>query len=96
MKIDLNTPSLALVSASGAASSAGRTGGASTQGSSGDRISLSASGTTIDSLTAQAMNLPAVRLDKVASLRESVNNGSYQLDPHAIASAMIAAQKEEQ
>lgn len=44
---------------------------------------------TISTLTAKVLQMPDVRQDKVDSLRQSVANGQYQLDPHAIAAAMV-------
>jgi flagellar biosynthesis anti-sigma factor FlgM len=35
------------------------------------------------------MSSPEIRQDKVASLQQAVSNGTYQLDPNAIAGAMI-------
>jgi flagellar biosynthesis anti-sigma factor FlgM len=35
------------------------------------------------------MNTPEIRQDKVASLQQAISNGSYDLNPQAIAGAMI-------
>jgi flagellar biosynthesis anti-sigma factor FlgM len=44
---------------------------------------------SISSLAAKAMQTPPIRQDKVESLRQSVASGQYELDPDAIASAMV-------
>lgn len=44
---------------------------------------------TISTLTAKALQMPEVRQDKVDSLRQSVSSGQYQVDPYAIAAAMV-------
>lgn len=45
---------------------------------------------TISALTAKALQTPEVRQEKVDSLRQSVASGQYQLDPNAIAEAMVS------
>jgi flagellar biosynthesis anti-sigma factor FlgM len=92
MKIDLNTPQVALTSLERPVSSPAANGDNSVRGNSGDRVSLSSSAANVQSLTAQAMNTPAIRQDKVAELQTAVRSGSYKLDPAQIASAMIADQ----
>lgn len=44
---------------------------------------------TISTLTAKALQTPEVRQDKVDSLRQSISSGQYQVDPYAIAAAMV-------
>lgn len=44
---------------------------------------------TISTLTAKALQMPEVRQDKVDTLRQSVSSGQYQVDPYAIADAMV-------
>ena len=56
-----------------------------------DTTSFNNSGkTTVQSLTNQALQTPEIRQDKVSAIRESIKNGSYDLDPRKIASAIIA------
>jgi len=50
--------------------------------SSQDRVSLSA-------LAVQALGLPEVRANQVESLRQSVKNGQYRLDPNETADAIL-------
>jgi flagellar biosynthesis anti-sigma factor FlgM len=44
---------------------------------------------SISTLTAKALQSPEVRQDKVDSLQQSVSNGEYQIEPSAIAAAMV-------
>lgn len=57
---------------------------------SGDRTTFS-SGSSVKSLTSQAMNTPEVRQDKVDALRQSISNGDYKVDPNKIASSIVSA-----
>lgn len=45
---------------------------------------------SISALTAKALQMPEVRQDKVALLQQSVASGQYQLDPSALAAAMMS------
>ncbi len=60
--------------------------------SSDDRATLSSGSTSVGSLVSTAMSLPDIRHDKVASLRASVNSGTYQLNPSKIAASMLDEQ----
>jgi flagellar biosynthesis anti-sigma factor FlgM len=88
MRIGLNTPDLHSVSSETATSStaAGKTRPAA--GEDGD--SFPEDTVTISSLAARALQTPDVRHDQVASLQQSVSDGQYELDPSAIAEAMLA------
>jgi len=44
---------------------------------------------SVSSMTARALQTPAVRQDLVASLQQSYATGQYRLDPNAIAAAML-------
>jgi negative regulator of flagellin synthesis FlgM len=55
-----------------------------------DKTTLSSSKTSVESMTSQALQTPEIRQDKVSAIRESIKNGSYDLDPSKIASAIIA------
>jgi flagellar biosynthesis anti-sigma factor FlgM len=37
----------------------------------------------------QAMQLPEVRADRVASLQQKIASGDYQVDPHAVAASIL-------
>jgi negative regulator of flagellin synthesis FlgM len=54
-----------------------------------DRATLSSDAGSVSSLVSTAMSSPEVRSDKVASLQQQVQNGTYQLDPDQIAASMI-------
>lgn len=92
MKIDLNNASGALSPAEWAAKgAAGRSSDAGTDASQ-DRATISTQGSAVQDLAAQALNTPAVRQDKVSSLRDAVNNGTYSLDPSEIADALVSTE----
>jgi flagellar biosynthesis anti-sigma factor FlgM len=89
MRIDLNNAAANQVSSepnakqvSGSISQTGVAGSEDTTSFTSDTASLS-------SLVGLAMNSPEVRDDKVASMQQQVNSGTYQLDPSAIAGSMI-------
>lgn len=90
MKIDMNTPAVHVTSVGRQVPSVAANGSPVAGSASGDRVSLGASVASVQSLTAQAMNTPAIRQDKVAALQTAVQSGTYKLDPQQIASAMIA------
>jgi negative regulator of flagellin synthesis FlgM len=54
-----------------------------------DRTTLSSDSTSIGSLVGTALNSPAVRQDKVDSLRQAISSGQYELDPAKIAASMV-------
>jgi negative regulator of flagellin synthesis FlgM len=56
---------------------------------SGDHATLTSGSSSVSALVSQAMTSPNIRLDKVHSLQQSISSGQYQLDPGAIAGAMI-------
>ena len=90
MKIDSNVSSVQLPSLARQVSpSAGST---AVQGTSEDRVTLGSSAGNVQSLTAQAMNTPPVRQEKVAALQSAIREGSYKVDPGQIASAMISSE----
>jgi flagellar biosynthesis anti-sigma factor FlgM len=63
--------------------------GAAGGGSSEDRTSFTSDSSAIGPLVSTAMGSPEIRQDLVSQLKQSVASGQYQLDPSAIASAMI-------
>jgi flagellar biosynthesis anti-sigma factor FlgM len=89
MKIDLNSPSASLLPVDRGVKQVSTSSTAATQGATEDRTTLHSGSQTIQSLTAQALNSPEVRQDKVDTLRQSVNSGSYPLDATKIASAIV-------
>jgi len=90
MRIDSNNAA-SLLPTDWSANSASKAASSDYAGLTEDRTTFSSAGTQIQSLTAEAMNTPAVRQDKVDALKQSVANGEYQLDPSAIASAISAS-----
>lgn len=94
MKIDLNSPATEMLSTGWSTQKASKTNESASQAAAGDRVTLASAGATVQSLTAQAMNTPQVRQDKVDSLRQSISSGSYQLDPAQIASAISAGESD--
>ncbi len=55
-----------------------------------DQADLSGSHTEVQALTAQALQFPEIREDKVNTLRQVVENGSYRFSSGQIADAMLA------
>ena len=54
-----------------------------------DRATLSSDTQSLSSLVSTALSSPEIRQDKVAGLQQAIGNGTYQLDPNAIAGSMI-------
>jgi flagellar biosynthesis anti-sigma factor FlgM len=57
-----------------------------------DTATLTTDSTSVSSLASTAMNSPEVRQNLVDSLKQSIANGSYELNPTAIASSMVDEQ----
>jgi flagellar biosynthesis anti-sigma factor FlgM len=55
----------------------------------GDQFAFSQDRVTLSALATQALATPEIRQTQVDSLRQSVSSGQYQLDPNAIADAML-------
>lgn len=87
MRIGSNIPDLQGVSTdrTESSSSANKARAASTE----ESESFPEDTVSISTLTARALQSPEVRQDKVDSLRQSVSSGEYQVDPSAIAAAMV-------
>ena len=88
MRIGPNLPDLQGVSTNRAENSSAAAGKTSVESSS-DSESFAEDTVSISSLAAKAMQMPATREDKVDSFRQSVASGQYELDPDAIAAAMV-------
>jgi negative regulator of flagellin synthesis FlgM len=65
---------------------------ASDPGNSGDRTTLTSTPQPLNELVRNAMSSPEIRQDRVDSLKQSIDNGTYELDPAKIASSMIDEQ----
>jgi flagellar biosynthesis anti-sigma factor FlgM len=88
MRIDLYNPASSEIAGDSAAKSSPVSqlqNGNSTE----DRATLTSGSNSVESLVSAAMSSPEVRSDKVASLQQQVQNGTYQLDPDKIAGSMI-------
>jgi negative regulator of flagellin synthesis FlgM len=57
-----------------------------------DRTTLTSDSTSVGSLASTALQSPAIRQDKVDSLKAAVSSGQYQLDPGKIAASIIDEQ----
>ncbi|MGA2744104.1 MAG: flagellar biosynthesis anti-sigma factor FlgM [Candidatus Sulfotelmatobacter sp.] len=69
---------------------------ASTSDSSSETTGLSQDRVTLSALASQALGLPEVRQGAVDSLRQSISNGQYKLDPSSIADAMLRGRQSSQ
>jgi negative regulator of flagellin synthesis FlgM len=65
---------------------------ASGLGEAGDRTTLTSTRQPLNELVHAAMSSPEIRQDRVDSLKQSIDNGTYELDPAKIASSMIDEQ----
>jgi len=54
-----------------------------------DRATLTSDKSSVSALVSTAMGTPEIRESLVSSLRDSVNNGTYSLDPGKIAASMV-------
>jgi flagellar biosynthesis anti-sigma factor FlgM len=88
MRIDLTNPVAGQIASEASGKPSGAQGAAGSEASE-DRATLSSGAASVDSLVSQAMQSPEVREDKVASLRQAIGSGNYQLDPAGIAASMI-------
>jgi flagellar biosynthesis anti-sigma factor FlgM len=92
MKIDLNNSLANLLPADKGAKQISSSDTAATQSATRatqDRTTFHSDSQSVQSLTSQALNSPEVRQDKVDTLKQSVNSGTYKLDATATAGAMI-------
>ncbi len=53
-----------------------------------DHATLTSGTTSLGALVSTALNSPAVRQDKVDSLRQAITSGQYRIDPSSIAASM--------
>ncbi|MGA9527429.1 MAG: flagellar biosynthesis anti-sigma factor FlgM [Terriglobales bacterium] len=51
---------------------------------------LLSSAASVATLTAQALDQNSIRTDRVEQLRQSIANGTYQVEPAKVADAMLA------
>lgn len=60
-----------------------------TRPAAGDRIDLSPEARVAARLTDAAMRLPEIRTDKVETVRRSLADGTYRVDPQTVARAIL-------
>jgi flagellar biosynthesis anti-sigma factor FlgM len=92
MRIDGNTGAQALPEGSrsnSAVPASGDTRPAATSAPSEDQAQLSGAHVQVQALTAQALQLPEVRQEKVNALRQVVQSGNYQPDAGQTADALF-------
>ena len=89
MKIEVNSPAASQLSVDRGPKQVSNGSLAGTQRSTEDRTTLHTDSQSVQALTSQALNSPEIRQGKVDTLRQSVGSGEYQIDPAAIAGAMI-------
>lgn len=61
----------------------------SAEGGGEDHATLTSDSTFVGSLVSSALSSPEVRQDKVASLRQAISSGQYEVDPAKIAASMV-------
>lgn len=103
MRIGLNTPDPQSISTEQPPISAEQTKKSATTAANqsesapaNDKNTLSQDTVTLSALASQALGLPEVRQGQVDSLRQSVNNGQYKLDPNEIADAILRGRQNSQ
>jgi len=89
MKIDVNSPTVSLLSVDAGAKKVSTGGVTSTQSATQDRTTFHSDKLSVQSLTSQAMNSPEIRQDKVDALRQSVKSGEYQVSSTKTADAIV-------
>jgi flagellar biosynthesis anti-sigma factor FlgM len=94
MKVELNSPSATLLPAGRSVKQVSTGSTTATQGAAQDRTTFHSDSLSVTSLTSQAMSSPEIRQDKVDTLSQSVNNGTYQLDATRIAGAIVDSKSE--
>jgi len=93
MRIDLNHGPQTLPEPNRSSpQNAGAAGGASssTAASGEDQAVLSGAHAQVQSLVAQAFQLPEVREERVLALRQAIQSGHYESSPEKVAGAMFA------
>lgn len=57
-----------------------------------DKVEISAARDEIERLKGKIDSLPSTREEKIASIKEAVQSGTYQVDGQAVAKAMLKSQ----
>jgi negative regulator of flagellin synthesis FlgM len=55
----------------------------------GDQVTLTTSARSLQKLSEAIAQAPVVNADKVASIKQAVNSGSYQVDSRSVADKML-------
>jgi negative regulator of flagellin synthesis FlgM len=61
----------------------------SSQPAGGDRVELSAEARKVSALADEAGRLPEIRREKVETLRQAMEKGTYRVDPRLVARAIL-------
>jgi negative regulator of flagellin synthesis FlgM len=89
MRIDLNQTASQIASESNSKPVDAENVAAPDLADSGDRTTLISRQQPLSALVSTAMSSPEIRQDRVDSLKQAINNGTYELNPEKIASSMI-------
>jgi negative regulator of flagellin synthesis FlgM len=89
MRIDLNQAASQIANESNPKPVDAENVAASDLANSGDRTTLTSAQQSLNSLVSTAMSSPEIRQDRVDSLKQSISDGTYELDPEQIAASMI-------
>jgi len=66
---------------------------ASVASQTGDHVTLTTSARSLQKLSEAIAQAPVVNADKVASVKQAVNNGTYQVDSGRVADKMLQFEK---
>lgn len=90
MRIDpFNSAASQITSETNSAQGAAKKGVSSNKAGTEDRTTLTSDKASVNSLVSKALSSPAVRQDKVESLRLSVSSGQYDIDPAKTAASIL-------
>ena len=93
MRIDLTQATASQIASEASPKQVGAEGVAASELSrSEDRTTLTSAQQSLSALVSAAMSSPEIRQDRVDSLKQAINNGTYKLDPQKIAASMIDEQ----
>jgi len=94
MKIDVSGPGPSQLTTDRSPKQVSNSSLAGTQSTTGDRTTFHSDSASVQALTSQAMQSPAVRQDKVDALTQSVKSGEYKPDATETAGAILDSQHE--
>jgi flagellar biosynthesis anti-sigma factor FlgM len=94
MKVELNSLSATTLPTERSVKQASTGSTTAAQSAAQDRTTFHSDSLSVESLTSQAMSSPEIRQDKVDTLSQSVNSGTYQLDATKIAGAILGSNGE--